>query len=523
MSSELAAAYAAVDWAAGPLGEPDGWSPTLWSTVETVLATRFAVSLMWGPERVLVYNDAYVPMIGEKHPSALGRPAAEVFPEVWETIGPMLDTAASGTATWAQDAYIPLVRQGFLEECYFTFSYSAVRGPTGEVEGVIDIAAESTQQVVSRRRLELLSRLGYLLHDAKDRAAIVAAVLPALEAATDDFLAVDLRLPGEPGTRRTGLPATAPKATGWTGDVHDEDERGVVAWLPVSPRYAEEPMLLVARPSDQLPWDQTYERFLRLVAATIAVALERVRVLEVERDQHHVEAAAMRALQEKLLPRLSGGEVPVAVRYLPAIELAHLGGDWYDAFALPDGSGVLVMGDIMGHDEHAAAAMAEARNVLRGVAFSLEEPSPARVLAGVDRALQASDSEVMATALVMQLRRVDDGPTTLTWSSAGHPPAVVVSAAGEASLVEAAPDLVLGVDPDTDRADHELVVEPGATLVLFTDGLVERSGQALEDGLSRLLATLRGSEELTVEQVAERVVDDIVDRTDDIALLVLRA
>ncbi len=413
MSPELAAAYAEVDWAQGPLGDPDDWSPTLWATVEMMLATRFAVTLIWGPERVLVYNDAYVPVIGAKHPDALGRPVAEVFPEAWDTIGPMLDTAEGGTATWVQDAYLPLVRQGFLEECYFTFSYSAVRAPTGEVEGVIDITVESTQQVISRRRLELLSRLGYLLHDVKDREAIVAAALPALEAATEDFLAVDLRLPGEPGTRRTGLPVEAPKGTGWTSDVYDADERGIVAWLPVSPQYAEEPMLLVARPSDQLPWDQTYGRFLRLVAATLAVALERVRVIEAERMQHHVETTAMRALQEKLLPRLSGGDVEVAVRYLPAIELAHLGGDWYDAFALPDGAAVLVMGDIMGHDEHAAAAMAEARNVLRGVAFSLEQPTPASVLAGVDRALHASDSAVMATVLVMQLRDADDGRTTV--------------------------------------------------------------------------------------------------------------
>jgi hypothetical protein len=186
-AGSLRAAYEAVDWAATPLGPVPEWSPTLVATVRMALRTRFAVTLMWGPEYVLVYNEAYVQMIADKHPAALGAPARHVFPEIWDTIGPMLDEAAAGEqGTWVTDLQLLMDRHGYLEETFFTFSYSAVAGPSGAIEGVIDIATETTEQVIGTRRLRLLYRLNEQLADVEDQQTLLDRALPVLESVPED-------------------------------------------------------------------------------------------------------------------------------------------------------------------------------------------------------------------------------------------------------------------------------------------------------------------------------------------------
>ena len=158
-AGDLRRAYQEVDWAATPVGPAALWSPALRSALDLALNTRFPVTLFWGPEFVLVYNEAFVELIGDKHPAALGRPARVVFPEAWDTIGPMMHAVLAGNgATWVEDERVPLWRSGRLEECWFTFSYSPVRGEDGVIEGVLDIATETTRQVLALRRLELLGR-----------------------------------------------------------------------------------------------------------------------------------------------------------------------------------------------------------------------------------------------------------------------------------------------------------------------------------------------------------------------------
>ena len=101
------------------------------------LNSRFPMLVWWGPELVMLYNDAYRQLIGGKHPAALGQPGRECWPEIWHVIGPMLDAVlARGEATWSEDLMLPLERKGFAEECYFTFSYSPIRDEAGEVGGV---------------------------------------------------------------------------------------------------------------------------------------------------------------------------------------------------------------------------------------------------------------------------------------------------------------------------------------------------------------------------------------------------
>ena len=120
----MAPAYEAVDWAATPLGPVSGWSATLLSTVDLMMHTPFPVSLLWGPELRMVYNEAFIALIGDKHPAALGRPVHEVAPESFHVVGPMLQSVLAGEpAILVRDVLVPLHRRGFLEECHFTFSY----------------------------------------------------------------------------------------------------------------------------------------------------------------------------------------------------------------------------------------------------------------------------------------------------------------------------------------------------------------------------------------------------------------
>jgi serine phosphatase RsbU (regulator of sigma subunit) len=211
----------------------------------------------------------------------------------------------------------------------------------------------------------------------------------------------------------------------------------------------------------------------------------------------------------------------VAVRYQPAANDAQVGGDWYDAFTLPDDRLLVVVGDVAGHDESAAAAMAQIRNLVRGIAWT-GEGRPSRVLQDLDRTMLGLRVDVVATAQLVRAERRGER-LHLTWSSAGHPPPVHLRADGTAGLLLRKPDLLLGIDAETDRADHELILEAGESLVLYTDGLVERRGTSITDGLDWLEAELAGRGTLTAEQVCDHllgVVGDLAD--DDVALLVVR-
>jgi hypothetical protein len=377
----LWAAYLGVDWAAGPLGPVDGWSPALLGAVDLLLHTRSAVTLFWGPEFVLLYNPAYVPMIGDKHPAALGAPAREVFAEIWDEIGPMLETVrAGGNATWTEDMKLLMERHGYSEETYFTFSYSAVRGPDGTIEGVIDIASETTGLVVGRRRLDLLRRLTDRVADVETVDELVDQALPVLSGAPDDLPGVELRLG---------------RATADDGRVR----------LPLP-----EGLELVTGLSPHLPDDEDYRGFLRLVGAALVLGLNRVAV----RRAAATERQLAEALQRSLLSHPAQPDhLEVAVRYHPAAEGAWVGGDWYDAFTLPDGSLAVAVGDVTGHDRDAAAAMSQIRNLLRGISYALPVP-PEQALTALNDAMTGLSVDVLATVV---LARIDLATHAMRWST----------------------------------------------------------------------------------------------------------
>jgi serine phosphatase RsbU (regulator of sigma subunit) len=502
---ELGRAYLENDWAASPVGPVEGWSPTLRGVVDLLMHTRFPVTLMWGPEFALLYNEAYIPLIGDKHPQALGRPSREVFSEAWHQIGPMLrEVRETRQAIYVEDELVPLVRHGFLEECYFTFSYSPVRNAGAQVEGVMHIATETTQQVIARRRLWLLTQLNEALAEADAPEDVRRLALPILRSAERDLAYADIELHG-------------------AVDVSDMPEGHEAARFALPSPDGETRAELVLALSRHLAADQAYLAFVRLVVAALRQSLDRVRARLAERRTLDIQRGIAEAFQRSLLPIPSAGSRPdVAVRYRPAAEEAQIGGDWYDLFRLPDGSLAVVIGDVAGHDQRSAAAMAQVRNMTRGVAYTLQEASPDRVLHGLDRAILGSTHDVFATGLVAQVAGGDADVLTFTWSNAGHPPPVLVAPDGKASLLETEPELMLGFHEDTRRTSHRLDLEAGSTVVLYTDGLVERRGVPISAGLDWLVDTLRDRQDMTVEQVCDYLLDAASVSEDDVALLVLR-
>ena len=186
--SELATQMRALDWSQTPLGAVTTWPQSLCASVNICLQSRFPMLIMWGRESVMLYNDAYRPILGSrKHPYALGQRAQECWWETWQVIEPMLDgVLTQGEASWFEDALFSLDRNGYLEECYFTFSHSPILDETGNVGGVFTVVTETTQRVLSERRLSTLSELAAQTAGLTTVAAACAASVAVLAKNPDD-------------------------------------------------------------------------------------------------------------------------------------------------------------------------------------------------------------------------------------------------------------------------------------------------------------------------------------------------
>jgi serine phosphatase RsbU (regulator of sigma subunit) len=249
-------------------------------------------------------------------------------------------------------------------------------------------------------------------------------------------------------------------------------------------------------------------------------------------DNARLAAAAQQVaerLQLSLLsPPVQPDRLQLAVRYRPATQGVSIGGDWYDAFLQPDGDTVLVIGDVMGHDIEAAAAMGQVKTLVRGIAFDrLEEP--AGVLRRVDHALVGLAVPTLATALVCRVEQTPveraEGMRRLRWASAGHPDPMLVDGEGRVIDLTAPVGPPLGIGWLGPRADGEVLMPEGSTLVLFTDGLFERRGVPLDEGRAQVRALLESSAGLSLEELCDRLLTRLVGEgaEDDVAVLAVRA
>ncbi|PRY11474.1 SpoIIE family protein phosphatase [Kineococcus rhizosphaerae] len=327
---------------------------------------------------------------------------------------------------------------------------------------------------------------------------------------------------------RTGRPVTLPvPAVDAISDVLDPGQaldavRALapesVVVLPLRARGRTVGIVTLARDHGRRPFGAQDLATVSGVGERAALALDNARLYG---QQQKIAEGLQRDL---LTPPAQSPHWETAVRYLPAAQAAQVGGDWYDAFHQPDGSTTLVIGDVVGHDIGAAAAMGQLRNLLRGISFAAPD-GPAGLLGRLDAAMAGLGLTTMATALVGRLEPRPDG-VLLAFSSAGHPAPVLLRAAGTAAPLAPAhdPDLLLGIDPATARHDGGLLLHEGDTLLFHTDGLVERRDQSLDVGTARLLEAVARHARRGLEDLCDALLDDLLPQQpeDDVALVAVR-
>jgi len=558
VSGETGQHMLTVDWAATPLGPVEGWPQSLRTAVSIVLPSRHPLLIWWGAELVMLYNDALAPSFGAKHPECVGKPGHEMFAEMWDVIGPMLHSVLSdGKATWRYDEPLPMDRRGFLEDTYWTYSYSPILDEAGAVAGVFTATSETTDRVLRERRLAILQELAHAADGARSRETVCEATVRALGRhstdvafaaiyLTDDqgFLRLAGRTPGAPAD----LPVTPqPDGLDWPLQRALVDARlslvetpaGRAALIPVLPPGGNGAGgLLVIGLGPTVYVEAEYERFLEAVAGRLANALADVGAYTAQRlraeslaELHRArsEAAAKEhmiadELQRTLLPAELGepAGLDVAVHYRAGVEGTQVGGDWYDVIDLGGGRTGLVIGDVMGRGVQAAAVMGQLRTAIR--AYAMLELPPSRVLELLGRLVQGMPGDHIATA-IYAVYDASDG--SLTYANAGHPPPLL-HAEGRASALVGEISPPLGAGHAVPPTEERLVPPPGSLLALYTDGLVEQRGQDLEEGISALRDQLDSAarREGTFTAEPARIVDRLrpggVTEDDDIALLLVR-
>jgi signal transduction histidine kinase/CheY-like chemotaxis protein len=315
------------DWAGTPFGAMDGWPQSLRSSLSICLASAFPMVIFWGPRLALVYNDAYLSVLGAKHPRSLGQPAAECWREIWPTIGPMLGQVLyEGQATYSHDLLLILERSGFREEGYFRFSYSPIQDESGGVGGVFCAVTETTENVVAERRLATVRELGersmtaspsaaqaceqaarvlsrnpadvpfallYLLDGEHAELAGAVGLAPGGELSPTAVDLAEERVPWSLAQARAGVVEAAypgaPQLTALTREGFDAPVRALV--LPIARPSAERPAgLLVAGVNSGRPLDESCRDFAVLVADHVSAAIADATAFEAER--HRAEQLA---------------------------------------------------------------------------------------------------------------------------------------------------------------------------------------------------------------------------------------
>jgi signal transduction histidine kinase len=296
---EMGALMRSIDWSTTAVGPVSAWPQSLRTALSILLDTGFPMYIAWGAEFTQFYNDGYRPILGStKHPAAMGRSTRQTFAEIWDIIGPMFHGVLEGTATTLVDFLLPLDRHGFVEECYFIFSYSPIREEGGTVGGVLVTVTETTERILGTRRLGTLQALAARTLETATIEAACEAAAGVLAENPDDlpFALLYLLHPGGTEAKLAGtagiegidgidetLPGVdvlaAVNSVAATGAAQLFAERRALA-LPIAAPGQERPAgVLVAGLSPRLLFDEKYRSFLELAAGQVATAMSRARAL----------------------------------------------------------------------------------------------------------------------------------------------------------------------------------------------------------------------------------------------------
>ncbi|MGY1615969.1 SpoIIE family protein phosphatase [Geodermatophilus sp. SYSU D00691] len=521
--------------------------------LESMPAAFFLLDAGW---RFTYVNAAMDRMLVEPRAELLGRSIWEIYPRM---VGSRFETAyreavATGEAVAFEAPYVG-ERSGWYE-------VRAWPGPEGLAVYWLDVTDRHRAQDAARRataRIDLLARVNAEVSGALDGVSalgrLARLVVPTLTDAcivtvvdrdgrardVGSWHADDRRrelLDRYAAVRLDTLPPSSPVAQALTGGTSATEpvadvlalmdpgpardllerlgpERASVLPLPATDRTVG--VLTLYHDPGRVVGEEDLDTA-REVAAQAGRAIERV-------HRQNQQAQLAEALQRSLLtdpPTVPGTEV--VVRYVPAAEAARVGGDWYDAFLLRDGTPVVVIGDVVGHDTAAAAAMGQLRGLLRGIAHH-SGAGPTEVLRGLDEAIASMHTGTLATAAVARLTGRDGGRVGLRWANAGHPPPLVLAPDGGVSVLgDRVGDLMLGVDPAAERAERAHDLPAGAVVLLYTDGLIERRGRTIDAGLEQLAGHLAALAGRPLAELCDELLDRMLAGTpqDDVALVAVR-
>src|SRR5258708_5009464 len=331
---EMGKLIRSMDWSRTPLGRIESWSQSLRTTVSLCLASNFPIALVWGPKHVQIYNDGYWPICGEKHPVAMGQDFTECWAAPWPVIGEAFARALAGETSFLENQRMFLDRNGYLEQTFFTFSFSPIRDDAG-VAGLFHPVTETTSRMLSERRTRALRDLAARAGKAQtiEQACTLAAQtlseyqldLPVVlfylfdDGAKEARLVASTGLPPESVAMTAIVNLAAPQPLAWPlsevardgriqlvdnleirfgplscGEYPESVQQALA--LPITPPGCERPVaILVAGVSSRLALNETYRAFFDLLAATITTHVANARAYQEERKRAEALAEIDRA------------------------------------------------------------------------------------------------------------------------------------------------------------------------------------------------------------------------------------
>ncbi len=333
-SGEMRARMRAFDWASTKVGAVEEWPQSLKSNVKTLLASRYPMILIWGPNLIQFYNDAYSKVIGDKHPAALGTDIRITLAEAWETLGPMIDEVmATGVANWVPAQMLVLERAGYREESYFSLSHAPAEDDSGQIVGMFCVCSEVTQQILGERRLRLLRDLAskagetrsvettchdvagaiaehpldvpfalIYLREPDGKTLTLRSSVQIPEAGLLSPVSVDITAPGtdvwslaQAATGETVLVEGVEQYSSLPGGPWNEPTRAALV-MPIASSSQTAPLgVLVAGVSPNRALDEGYRSFYELLAAQVSVAVRNAQAYEEERRRSEMLAEIDRA------------------------------------------------------------------------------------------------------------------------------------------------------------------------------------------------------------------------------------